>query len=334
MFRALVLEQDGEGARASIQELEASQLPEGDVLVRVLFSSLNYKDGLAVTGQGKIVRAPYPFVPGIDLVGEVVEANGGAFAPGDLVIGTGWGLGENHWGGYSQMQRVRSDWLVPLPEGMTPEAAMVIGTAGLTAMLSVKALEDHGLRTEQGEVVVTGASGGVGSMAVAILGRLGYQVTASTGSEEAHDYLRRLGAARIIPRDELGQGAKRPLDSARWSGAVETVGGATLAAVLSTMGWHGSVAACGLTASHELHTTVYPFILRGVNLLGIDSNTCPMDVRQAAWQRLADELPGEVLDQMKERIGLAEVPARSVDIVEGRTRGRIVVDVEGLEVES
>lgn len=327
MFRALVLDRDGEGVKASIQELETSQLPEGDVLVRVLFSSLNYKDGLAVTGRGKIVRAAYPFVPGIDLVGEVMESRGGAFAPGDRVIGTGWGLGEHHWGGYAEMQRVRSEWLVPLPTGVSPESAMVIGTAGLTAMLSIMALEDHGLRKE-GEVVVTGASGGVGSMAVAILGRLGYRVVASTGSNGAHEYLRRLGATRIIAREELGQGPKRPLDSARWTGAIDTVGGATLAAVLSTMGWHGSVAVCGLAGGHELNTTVYPFILRGVNLLGIDSNTCPTDVRQAAWQRLADELPGELLDQMKERIGLAEVPARSVDIVEGRTRGRIVVGMD------
>ena len=326
-FQALVLDESEEGTTVSIRQLKPSQLPEGDVLLRVLYSSLNYKDGLAITGRGKIIRGDYPFVPGIDLVGEVAQSNASAFAPGDLVIGTGWGLGEQHWGGYSQWQRVQSEWLVPLPEGLSAEEAMIIGTAGLTAMLAVMALETHGVRPNNGEVVVTGASGGVGSMAIAILGQLGYRVMASTGKEEAHEYLTELGARRIIARSELGQGPKRPLDSARWAGAIDTVGGSTLASILSTLDRHASVASCGLAGSHELHTTVFPFILRGVNLLGIDSNTCPNDVRRKAWQRLADELPKALLARTGQQIALADVPSKSLEIVEGHVQGRIVVDV-------
>src|SRR5690606_6522538 len=246
MFKALVLDDAGGRPSAAVRTLAPGDLPEGDVTLSVLYSSLNYKDGLAVTGKGKIIRGGYPFVPGIDLVGTVEASASPAFRAGDVVIGTGWGLGENHWGGYAQRQRVRADWLVPLPEGLAPRDAMVAGTAGLTAMLAVMALEAHGAAPGGGEVVVTGASGGVGSMAVALLARAGFTVVASTGRRDAHDYLRALGAAALLDRDELGRGPQRPMDSARWAGAVDTVGGATLAAVISQLQRHASVAACGL----------------------------------------------------------------------------------------
>jgi acrylyl-CoA reductase (NADPH) len=326
-FKALVLHKAGEDVSASIQEMDETRLPAGGMLVRVLYSSLNYKDGLAVTGEGKVVKGTYPFVPGIDLAGIVEQSDSEAYRPGEQVIGTGWGLGEEHWGGYIQMQRVQPEWLVPLPAGLSPYEAMAIGTAGLTAMLSVMALEAHGAKPDLGTYVVTGASGGVGSMAVAILATLGYKVAASTGSEEAHDYLRALGASEIIHRDELAGGAKRPLDSARWAGAVDTVGHTTLAALLSTIGRHGSVAVCGLAGGAELHTTVFPFILRGVNLLGIDSNTCPNDLRRRAWDRLARELPKSALHDMAQTIPLAEVPDKSRALLAGDVQGRVVVDV-------
>ena len=326
-FQALVLDKTDGGVTADVRELEESQLPEGDVLVQVAYSSLNYKDGLAVTGKGKVVRGDYPFVPGIDLVGTVETSESGGYVPGDRVIVTGWGIGEDHWGGYAEKARVRSDWCVPLPEGLTPEEAMAMGTAGLTAMLSVMALEGADVRPGEGEVVVTGASGGVGSIAVALLGRLGYNVAASTGSEAAHDYLKKLGATRIIDRDDLGQGPRRPLDTARWAGGVDTVGGATLAAMLSQTARHGAVAACGLAGGSELNTTVFPFILRGVSLLGIDSNTCPVDVRREAWDRLARDLPKEVLGAITQTIPLSDVPAMSEQILSGDVRGRLVVAV-------
>ena len=326
-FQALVLDKTDDGVTADVRELDETQLPEGDVLVRVAYSSLNYKDGLAVTGQGKVVRGDYPFVPGIDLAGAVETSASGDYAPGDEVIVTGWGIGEETWGGYAEKARVRADWCVPLPEGLTSERAMAIGTAGLTAMLSVMALEDQDVRPGEGEVVVTGASGGVGSITVAILGRLGYDVVASTGSASAHDYLKDLGAARVIRRDELGEGPRRPLDTARWAGGVDTVGGATLAALLSQTARHGAVAACGLAGGSELNTTVFPFILRGVGLLGIDSNTCPSDVRREAWGRLARDLPAETLDAITQTIPLTDVPAMSEQILRGDVRGRVVVVV-------
>lgn len=328
MFRAFVLDRTDGALTGSVRELDEAQLPEGDVIVRIAYSSLNYKDGLAVTGRGKIVRGEYPFVPGIDFVGTVEASEAPAYAPGDLVVGTGWGLGETHWGGYSQLQRVRSEWLVPLPEGLTPHQAMTIGTAGFTAMLSVMALEEHGADPTGGEIVVTGASGGVGSMAVAILSTLGFPVVASTGSADAGGYLRRLGAARVIDRAELAGGATRPLDSARWAGAVDNVGGTTLAAIISQLDRHGSVASVGLAGGSDLSTTVFPFILRGVNLLGIDSNTCPTARRRAAWARLAAQLPKEMLEVMTERvIPLAQLPETSEAVLRGEIRGRVVVDV-------
>jgi acrylyl-CoA reductase (NADPH) len=303
-------------------------LPEGDTLVAISHSGLNYKDALAITGRGKIIRGDYPFIPGIDFVGEVVDSKSRSFVPGDTVIGTGWGLGETHWGGYSQLQTVQGEWLVRLPETLNRENAMVVGTAGLTAMLSVMALEDAGLNPSRGEIIVTGASGGVGSLAVALLSASGYSVVASTGSTSAHEYLHDLGAARIIDRGELAAGPGRPLDSARWAGSIDVVGGSTLAAIISQLDRHGSVAACGLAGGHEIHTTVYPFILRGVNLLGIDSNTCPIQRRVEAWDQIARLLSLEVLRRIKaDTITMEEIPTYSERILAGGITGRVVVDV-------
>ncbi len=328
MFKALMLDHVDEGLSAGVRTLNRDDLPEGEVLVEVAYSGVNYKDALAVTGKGKIIRGAFPFVPGIDLVGHVVVSEAAAFKEGDAVILTGGGLGERTWGGYSQMQRVSSQWLVPLPVAMTPLRAMEMGTAGFTAMLSVMALEEHGVSPDKGEVVVTGASGGVGSIAVALLAGLGYTVVASSGREEAHDYLQALGAARIIHRDELGQGPERPLASARWMGAVDTVGGATLASVISTLGRHGCVAACGNAGGHHLETTVFPFILRGVNLLGIDSNTAPLPRRREAWSRLATDLPEPAATSIRsDLIALEQIPAACDRFFNGGVRGRIVVDV-------
>lgn len=329
MIRALVLEEEDGGITPTLQEISPDRLPDGDVLVTVLYSSLNYKDALAVTNRGKIVRSSYPFVPGIDLVAKVESSESDRFREGDLVIGTGWGLGESRWGGYSRVQRVRSSDLVSLPDGMEPRHAMTIGTAGFTAALSVMALEEHDVAPDSGDVLVTGASGGVGSMAVAILSSGGFTVVASTGSPDAHAYVEELGASRIIDRSELEQGPSRPMESGRWSGAVDVVGGMTLATIIAALQRHGSVAACGLAGGSDLRTTVYPFILRGVNLLGIDSNTCPNDRRTAAWTRLHNSLKPDVLDRMTSAvITLADVPGYSVRLLENRIQGRIVVDLE------
>ena len=327
MFRALVLHRDADAVRPAIEELDESRLPEGDVLVDVAYSSLNYKDGLSVTNRGKIVRGDFPFVPGIDLAGAVAESASPAFTPGDRVILTGWGTGEDRWGGFAEKARAHAEHLVRLPDGMTLAEAMLVGTAGFTAMLSVLALEDLGVQ-RGGDVAVTGASGGVGSTAVALLARAGYRVVASTGKAHAHDYLRGLGAAEIIGRDVLGGGPRRPLDAGRWAGAVDAVGGDTLAALLSQMMRHGCVAACGLAGSHDLHTTVFPFILRGVVLYGIDSNTATPERRVAAWARLAEAVRAGAFAGVETRIGLEEVIPYSDRIVRGETVGRVVVDVK------
>jgi acrylyl-CoA reductase (NADPH) len=323
-FNALVLDQQDGEVQASLKDLSTDALPVADVLVKVAYSSLNYKDGLAVTGKGKVIRN-YPMVPGIDFAGTVEESDNPDFKPGDQVVLTGWGVGERHWGGFAQRARVRGDWLLPLPEGLSPQEAMGIGTAGLTAMLGVMALEEHGLTPQEREVVVTGASGGVGSIAVALLANLGYNVTASTG--KSHDYLASLGARQFLDRNELSTPSKRPLESERWAGAVDTVGGDTLAGVLRTMTYGTSIAACGNAGGNELNTTVFPFILRGVNLLGIDSVQCPRDRRRQAWNRLAQELPKKILDLMMEVVPLRDVPEFSSKIVQGQIRGRVVVDV-------
>lgn len=330
MIKALVLDRHNNTVTSSIRDIQESDLPEGDVLVKVLFSSLNYKDALAVTGSGKVIRGAYPFVPGIDLVGTVLASESPVYEEGDTVIVTGYGIGENSWGGYTQVERVHSDWLVPLPEGMTPLEAMAIGTAGLTAMLAVMALENSGVNPSQGEVVVTGASGGVGSFSVYLLASRGYKVVAATGSETVHDYLRFLGASRIIHRNELGR-ATKPLESARWAGAVDTVGGETLANIIASLQRHASAAVCGNAGGdNELHTTVFPFILRGVNLLGIDSNTAEHNTRIKAWDTLAALLRHEVIAEMAATVPLSRVPEKCDEILRGEITGRIVVDVNEL----
>lgn len=330
MIDALVLEESGGARTAEVQALEEETLPEGNVRVAVHYSSLNYKDALAVTGEGKVIRGAYPFVPGIDLVGRIEASAVPAFSPGDFVIQTGWGLGESRWGGYAQKMQVQAEHLVRLPEHMTPRQAMTVGTAGFTAMLAVMALEDHEVEPDDGEVVVTGASGGAGSMATALLASLGYLVVASTGKEAAHDYLRDLGAARVIDRSEFDAGPERPLQSARWAGAVDAVGGETLATLIAELQRHASVAAFGNAGGHALHTTVFPFILRGVNLLGIDSNTCPNDRRRTAWERLDETLTDTHYEQMLSRIiGLREIEEAARAMLHGNIQGRIVVDVNG-----
>jgi acrylyl-CoA reductase (NADPH) len=322
-FNALVLEQRDGMTHSAIQSLPAAALPEGDVLVSVAYSDLNYKDGLAITGRGKVVRN-FPMVPGIDFAGTVAESRSPAYKPGDPVVLTGWGVGERHWGGHAQLARVKADWLVPLPAGLTFKQAMGIGTAGFTAMLCVIALEERGSRPGEREVLVTGAAGGVGSVAVAILAKLGYQVVASTGKLDAHDYLKSIGASKVI--DRLAPPGK-PLESERWGGAVDSVGGATLAALLPSMAYNSSVAAVGNAGGGELHTTVFPFILRGVGLLGVESVAVPPERRRGAWARLAHDLPAEALDRMIQVAPLKDVPALSQEICEGRIRGRVVVDV-------
>ncbi len=327
-MKALLLTQSSKGISAEITTLTDSDLPvEGSVVVDVAYSSLNYKDGLAVTGRGKIIRGDYPFVPGIDLAGTVGSSDDARFVTGDRVVGTGYGLGETHWGGYAQRMRVRGEGLVHLPDGLDAFDAMALGTAGFTAMLSVLALEAHDVRPGRGEVVVTGATGGVGSIAVLLLAHTGHRVIASSGKAEAEEYLLSLGAAQRIPRDELGDGPEHALESARWAGAVDTVGGKTLASLLSQTQRHGSVAACGLAGGAELSTTVMPFILRGVNLLGIDSNTCPRPLREHAWRRLNASVPRDKLRALTTTIGLDEVAEWSARILQGGVTGRVVVDV-------
>ncbi len=332
MFDALVLDRSDGELTVDVRSLTLDHVPDAgddEVRLQVLYSSLNYKDALAVTGKGNIIRGDYPMVPGIDLVGRVLESASDAFVEGDRVIGTGWQLGEVDWGGYTQRAKVSARKLVSLPDGLTPKQSMIAGTAGFTAMLSVMALQEHAVTPERGEVVVTGASGGAGSMAVSLLGALGYDVVASTGSAEAHEYLRARGASRIVPRNEFEDGPERPMESGRWAGAIDAVGGQTLATLIAQLQRHGSVASFGNAGGHELRTTVFPFILRGVNLLGIDSNTCPNDRRRTAWERLATTLSDEDFEQMTARtIGLGEIPSVSREVLRGAIRGRVVVDVQ------
>lgn len=328
MFKALMVDKAGEGFVASVREIDESQLPPGDTTIDVEYSSLNYKDGLAITGKGKIIRGELPFVPGIDLAGTIASTGSPRFKPGDKVIVTGWGIGEKQWGGYAQKARVRSEWLVPLPPRMTARDAMVLGTAGFTAMLAVMALEAHGATPGGGEIVVSGASGGVGSIAVAILAARGFNAVASTGSADAAGFLNTLGASRIIDRAELPQAAGKAMDSAKWAGAIDTVGAETLAGIISQLATHGSVAACGNVSGFALQTTVFPFILRGVNLLGIDSNTATIEQRIDAWNRLASDLSRVTLDRIEnEVVGLDGIAAKAEAITEARIDGRIVVDV-------
>lgn len=324
-FTALVVEERDGRTVSSIQSLPMERLPQGDVLVRVAYSSLNYKDGLALTGKGKIIRS-FPMVPGIDFAGTVAESSSAAFRVGDQVVLTGWGVGERHWGGFAQFARVPGEWLTHLPDGLDPRQAMGIGTAGFTAMLSVIALEDAGLTPGGREALVTGASGGVGSVAVAVLARLGFDVVASTGRVESHEYLRSLGAKQIIGRDEIAPPGG-PMASERWAAAIDTVGGETLANALRAVARGGSVAACGNVGGAALNTTVLPFILRGVRLQGIDSVMYPAERRPAVWRRLATELPADARELMLTEIALRDVPQAAEAILQGHVRGRTVVNV-------
>ncbi|MFI5272805.1 MAG: MDR family oxidoreductase [Ktedonobacterales bacterium] len=329
-FKAIVLDERDGQVTTSLRELADDALPAGDVLVRVSYSALNYKDGLALSGnQNKVVRA-FPMVPGIDFAGTVETSSAPQFQPGDRVVLTGWGVGERHWGGFSQRARVKSEWLVPVPEGISLRDAAAIGTAGVTAMLAVLLLERQGLAPAATErpILVTGASGGVGSFAVALLAGSGYRVAASTGRSQAHDYLRALGAAEIVERGEL-TAPGGPLGQVRWGGAIDTVGAETLAGVLRTLAYGTSVAACGNAGGIPLSTTVLPFILRGVNLLGVDSLPIPLEVRREIWARIARDLPPDALPRIAARVvALGEVPALGRQIVaSGGVQGRVVVDV-------
>lgn len=327
MFRALLVEKDAEGvAQASLQDLPDDRLPEGGMTVAVEYSTLNYKDGLCLGAGGGLVKS-WPHVPGIDFAGVVETSDDARFAPGDRVVLTGWRVGETRWGGYATKARVKADWLVKLPEALSTRAAMAVGTAGFTAMLAVLALEDHGLAPDQGEVLVTGAAGGVGSVATALLASLGYEVAAVTGRPETEAYLRDLGAARIVPRADLAETVKRPLESETWAGCVDAVGGAMLARVLGQMKYGASVAAVGLAGGTALPASVVPFILRGVNLLGIDSVMKPMPGRVRAWERIARDLPLDRLETMIRPATLAELPELGAAILKGEVQGRVVVDV-------
>ena len=327
-FRALVLEKDTDGpAKASVQTLEDDRLPPGEVTVAIDYSTVNYKDGLCLGPKGGGLVKAWPHVAGIDFAGTVEASDDPRYGPGDKVVLTGWRVGERHWGGYAEKARVKGDWLVPLPDGLTTRQAMAVGTAGFTAMLAVMALEDHGLSPDKGEVLVTGAAGGVGSVATAILAQLGYAVVAVTGRPAEEGYLRDLGAARILPRAEIAETVDRPMESETWAGCIDAVGGAMLARVLGQLKYQASVAAVGNAGGIQVPATVIPFLLRGVNLLGIDSVMRGFDDRQRAWGRIARDLPMEKLEAMIRPARLEEVPQIGADILKGAVRGRVVVDV-------
>ncbi|MBP9956621.1 MAG: oxidoreductase [Pseudomonas sp.] len=325
MFRAILIDKDDTGYRASLQTLDEAQLPAGDVRVRVSHSTLNYKDALAITGKGPVVRQ-FPMVPGIDLAGVVEESRHPDFKAGDAVLLNGWGVGEGHWGGLAEQARLNGDWLIPLPAGFSAAEAMALGTAGYTAMLAVLALERHGVTPERGEVLVTGANGGVGSVAIALLAKLGYRVAASTGRPEEAEYLKSLGAAEIVERASLSEPG-RPLGRERWAGAIDSLGSHTLANVCASTRYGGCVAACGLAQGMEFPATVAPFILRGVTLAGIDSVMRPRADRLEAWSRLARDLDKRLLAPITRTIGLEEVIPTAGELLAGKVRGRVVVDV-------
>ena len=323
-FTALVLRETDDGHVGALEQLTDADLPDGDVTLAVDYSSLNYKDGLALAGRNRIVRS-YPMVPGIDLTGTVVASDSPDWQVGDEVVSTSFGVGERFWGGYAQRQRVRSEWLVRRPSGMSASTAMAIGTAGLTSMLCVMALEDAGTRPEDGPIVVTGAAGGVGSVAVAVLASLGYEVIAVTGRPEQHDYLRELGASGFLSRAEMSE-PPRPLESETWAGAIDTVGSTMLAKVLAQMKFRSTVAACGLAGGADLPTTVMPFIIRAVRLQGVEAVTAPIPMREAAWARLVTDLPADAIDAITEVVPLSELLERGPSILDGQVRGRWVVD--------
>jgi len=325
MFRGILITKDDAGYRAQVQSIEDAVLPEGDVTVSVEWSTLNYKDGLAITGKSPVVRR-FPMVPGIDFAGVVSASTHPAWKPGDSVLLNGWGVGETHCGGLAELARVKGDWLVALPPQFTARQAMAVGTAGYTAMLCVLALERHGIRPEDGEILVTGANGGVGGVAIALLSRLGYTVVASTGRLAEAEYLKSLGAADIIDRSELSLPGK-PLGKERWAGVVDAVGSYTLANACATTKYRGAVAACGLAQGMDFPASVAPFILRGVTLYGIDSVMAPLAVRQEAWQRLGRDLDAAKLDAITHEIGLDDAIGVAADLLAGKVRGRIVVDV-------
>ncbi len=327
-FRALVLHEEGGKVVPRLESVDDERLPPGEVTVAVHYSTLNYKDGMILQGIGRLVRQ-YPHVPGIDFAGTVADSASPQFKPGDPVILTGWRVGEAQWGGYAEKARVNADMLVRLPPGLSPRQAMAIGTAGFTAMLATLALERHGLAPAGGDVLVTGAAGGVGGIAVSLLSALGYRVVAATGRPQLRDYLEGLGAAELIERAALAAKPARPLDRERWAGAVDAVGGNTLATILTQLKYRASVAACGLAGGSDLPASVIPFLLRGVNLLGIDSVMCPQALRIEAWGRLARDLPLARLDAMTEEVSLAELPALAPRILGGEVRGRIVVNIAG-----
>src|SRR5438105_4199974 len=329
-FRALVLHEEGGKGGPRLETVDEARLPLGEVTVAVEYSTLNYKDGMILEGQGRLVRA-YPHVPGVDFAGTVVASDSAEFRPGDPVVLTGWRVGEVQWGGYAERARVKAEYLVRRPAGLSARQAMAIGTAGFTAMLAVIALERHGLTPDAGpaanEVLVTGAAGGVGSIAVSLLSALGYRVVASTGRPELHDYLTGLGAAELIDRALLAAKPARPLDRERWAGAIDAVGGETLATLLTQLKYRASIAACGLAGGSGLPASVIPFLLRGVNLLGVDSVMCPREERIEAWGRLARDLPLAKLEAMTQTVPLAEVPALAPRILKGEVRGRNVIDL-------
>ncbi len=325
MFNGILIEKDDAGYRATLKELEESALPEGDVTVRVSHSTLNYKDGLAITGRGPVVRK-FPLVPGIDRAGTVEATTNPDYQVGDQVVLNGWGVGESHWGGLAQKARLKGEWLVPLPKAFSPRQAMAIGTAGYTAMLCVMALERHGVTPDKGEIIVTGAAGGVGSVAVAILAKLGYTVVGVTGRPEERDYIMGLGASEVLERGAFSAPGK-PLARERWAGAVDVVGSHTLANVCAATRYGGVVTACGLAGGMDFPASVAPFILRGVTLAGVDSVMCPRPLRLEAWQRLTTDLDMSKLEVISQEIGLNDVVSTATRLLDGQVRGRVIVDV-------
>ncbi|PHM55875.1 acrylyl-CoA reductase (NADPH) [Xenorhabdus sp. KK7.4] len=330
MFKGIFIQKDEHGYRATVNDINESQLPEGDVTIKISYSSINYKDGLAISGKSPVVRQ-FPMVPGIDFAGTVIDSTNPKYKKGDQVLLNGWGVGEKHWGGLAQIARLNSQWLIPLPEGLTPKQAMVIGTAGYTAMLSVIALEKHGITPHSGKVLVTGANGGVGSFSIAILSRLGYQVIASTGRPEESDYLvNTLGASEIIDRKELSETGK-PLMKERWVGAIDSVGSHTLANICACTAYGGTVAACGLAQGMDFNSTVAPFILRGITLAGIDSVMRPYEDRINAWKRISSIIDARLLDKISSEISLDQVLSTIPTFMDGKIRGRIVVNLSSQE---
>lgn len=325
MFNGILIDKDDSGYRATLQEINEEQLPEGNVTVRVAYSTLNFKDGLAITGSSPVVRK-FPMMPGIDLAGSVEASEHPDYKVGDLVLLNGWGVGEGHWGGLAQKARLNGDWLIALPKAFTPAQAMAIGTAGYTAMLSILALEHNGVTAQQGEVLVTGANGGVGSFAIALLSKLGYTVVASTGRTSEHDYLEQLGASEIIDRATLSEPGK-PLAKERWAAVIDSVGSHTLANACASTKANGTVAACGLAQGMDFPASVAPFILRGVTLAGINSVTQPKAKRVLAWNRLAEDLDFALLPLISHEIGLSEAIAAAPKLLAGQLRGRVVVNV-------